>query len=597
MPYPIFEFDFYTYMVNPTSPTTNHMYLIMSIPKNHNGSTLTINPYYTSWDQSIHFTLPDQSQTIHTFMPISNAGWLLAPPTDDIDTSNHPYFMENSGYSGSLDPSYNKYYHSPLGINAGAPVGAPYNINATTVLPYNYIYRALGANGGIRVYLDNTFIGEYTRGSLAAGDYITNLRNNTEKIGTSTTNLSIYPFDRPVIQVDTSLTWSVDSGNSLSISLNDILDSSSNWSITPSLPDGLIFTVVTSSMAEITGTPNGYDVIGTNYTISAANASGYDMQVQININVRDEWITRALVDTADSSVAEAINWTISGDDIVDFSGYIDSQSARRNLINLMFTRSQNSSASTMHSTKADLQLPTFFTKDNIVIHRSNTEIDLATISPDQGVYVPTYYDGETVTFLNTGGLQTVVFTVSGDGVYKYSINDVESEETFVDGEEVLIAGVSFIFGSIGTEGTNNGNICMRCGTPVRTVRGDINIEDLKIGDILVRMDGGQSTICNVIRTINEDPYYYQIPQNYYSANMPYQDVVLSGEHQVQDRCGSWISARSLDGVEKIAMNPGHEYVYNVYTEDYTPMCVAGIAVETVHHNNINIRTRARALRI
>lgn len=592
--YPVFDYDVYAYFVTPSNPDSNHAYFIVGAIGNHSGQTLTVNPYdfaSSNYDLSIHITLPDQSNSIHTFMPVSVAGWLMAPPTDDLSINN-PYYADPSGYSAILDQSYNKYFYTPTGTNTGAPVGAPYNISDANVRPFYMLWDALTDNRGIRLFLDGSLVNTVGYDTLGASDYGVNLKTY-DKINAASTGLDLYPWARTSVRVDTSTNWDISYGDRLDISFSDLLDGSGTWTITPDLPDGLTFNVVTSSMVEITGTPTEYDVEGTTYTINSSNSEG-ESEVNINIAVNDEYIRQALLWNIDTSVTEANTWTIG--ETTDFSGYMQSSNSnsRRTMINLLFSRIQNSNLQTIRTTKTDLGLPGFFTKDNIIVYPNNTTIDLSAMGVDEGVYVPTYNNGETVTFLNVGGLQTVNFTMSGDGIYKYNINGVDGVNTYVDGDQAVIAGVSFIFGSIGTEGTNNGNVCLASGSPIAILKNGnlcyVPIEQLKVNDVLADPDGiVLGKVQNVIRSINEDPWYIKIPKDRYGPNMPFTPVLVSQTHLVQDDSGKWIPATDLTGTEKVPMSKC--YVYNVYADNYTGMCVAGIAAETLHPHNINVHTR------
>lgn len=366
------------------------------------------------------------------------------------------------------------------------------------------------------------------------------------------------------------------------------------WSITPTLPSGL---TIDTSTGEITGTPIVYDVVGTTYTVSAADINNNTDTTTLNIKILDTDASLAMdYGYLDTSVAQMLNVNLPGNISSSLSliniASINNRNQRRSMIRNLFNGTNNTVVNSFRTTKSDLNLPEQFTKNDVIVYRTNQTIDLSGLDPLQGAYSPIYDPGEYVIFLNVGGSQTVKVTALGDGVYNVYINDVDTELTYNDGDEYIIAGVSFIFGSVATEGSNDGGICLTGDANVLTSDGYKYIKDITSECSLP--DGNQ--VNQLVRTVHKDNMYL-IKKDLYGHGQPFKDTILTRDHMIL--C-PWTKvyhkANQLPGIT-IVKHDKPIYVYNIIT--YTPgsMTVNGLTVETLHHNNINAMSRKNIIKL
>jgi hypothetical protein len=367
--------------------------------------------------------------------------------------------------------------------------------------------------------------------------------------------------------------------------------SNASWSITPSLPNGI---VMDPSSGTISGSSDLYDVSGTIYTVTAENLNGsssVDIVLRFQSNETSAASNSGLSDASINDIGN--NWVLPDSSIFGLSGVISSHEnkslVRRNLINLMFSTPRNNSKVVFLTTKEDLSLPETFTKEIIRVYRKDQTIDLATLEPEEGAYSAIYDEGETATFINVGGNQTVIVTANGDGTYSATLDDVETGQVYEDGETHVIAGVSFIFGSVGTEGTNDGFICFKEGLVLQR-NGSKPIEDFKPYDYFLNASGQEVQVKLMIRSICTEPMVL-LPKGCFSLT-PTDDTIVSREHLIQPHgYDKWVKAVDLkEGIEINFTKP--PYVYHILAEgEKTSMIVNGLVSETLDPTNLTALLR------
>lgn len=420
-----------------------------------------------------------------------------------------------------------------------------------------------------------TPIGVATTAAYTGTVYLMGYSDNTPQITPSSVN------NRLVI------------GQSISdISMINTGASAETWSITPTLPQNLTFN---TSTGVISGTPIVYDVVGTTYTVSASDFSNNVDTTTLSIKIMDTDSSLGIdYGYPDTSVAQFLNTslpsTLSSSISLLNIATISNRGQRRSLLRNMFNGLDNSVINSFRTSRTDLNL-TNFTKDDVIVYRPGQIIDLAAIDPSQAAYSPIFDTGDNVTFLNVGGSQTVKVTALGDGSYNVFVNDIDTELTYMDGDEYVIAGVSFIFGSVGTEGTNDGGICITGDAQVLTVNGYVPIQDINNTH---QLPSGQ--IKQLVRSINTKPMYL-VYKDQYGPNKPIRDTVFTEEHMVYtDTTKSYVLACDLPGVKVIPYDKP-VYVYNILTDIHTSMDINGLQVETLNPNNVNALTRGKILKL
>jgi len=375
-------------------------------------------------------------------------------------------------------------------------------------------------------------------------------------------------------------------------------NSPTNWSITPSLT--LINMIMNGTTGEITGTPSE-DITGTTYTITATNNNG-NGTANLTLAVRDSY-TIDMINTASYSVIQTVSAGVFSpvDEstlFTDISAYItpgnnaSTRLQRRTLLNYVMTRSSNNGYQYITSNRASLALPNTYSKDKIRIYRTSTIIDLNDLSGDEGAYVPIGQEGESCTFLNVGGnSNTVMFSANGDNTYNIHGNGVDLGSA-IDGEELILFGVAFYIGSVGTEGTAGDAICFTGDAKVLTKNGEKRIDMVVSGDIIVDHNGRHYDVKDTIHVVNSAKLLIHISKDALSANCPTSDTIVSPEHQILYR-GVWTKAQDLTyypGVREIEPEP-YQYVYHLTLSNGDHMIVNGMIAETLHPDNINVQTR------
>jgi hypothetical protein len=378
------------------------------------------------------------------------------------------------------------------------------------------------------------------------------------------------------------------------VTMTQLSASAEVWSIAPSLPTGLNFDVCTG---DISGTPTVYDVVGTTYTVSGADIDGNEGISTLIIKILDTDSSVGIdYGFPDTSVALMLNTTLpssltSSISLIDIAP-INNYRQRRSMLRNIFNGLNNNTVNSFRTTRADLDLTSEFTKDDIIVYRPNQIIDLATLDPSQGAYSPIYEQGEGVTFLNVGGSQSVEVRALGDGSYNVLLNNVQTELTYGEGEEYIIAGVSFIFGSVGTEGSNDGGICLTGDAQVLTTEGYLSMKKITSTHSLP----GPTPIEQLVRTTHGAEMYL-VSKDVYGHGQPFQDTVFTGEHRVLCPLTKRYHCASDLPLVKVIKYLQPIYVYNIIVHGQTHLMVNGLTVESLSHNNINVQTRRNIVHI
>lgn len=374
--------------------------------------------------------------------------------------------------------------------------------------------------------------------------------------------------------------------------------SAESWQVTPALPDGLS---QSSSTGTITGTPSTINMYSQSYTVSAGNSYGSDT-VNITLRVGDSYLYSldTLPGYTETVISDINQLQVSGTDLLDISSYMidNSGTRRRHLIDTIHSRSQNASYNYFRATRADLQLPSTYTRDTIRVYRKGTTIDLNDLSGDEGAYSSIGLSGESCTFLNVGGNgNDVVFVANGDTTYNITYNDVDIG-TGTDGEEIVIAGVAFYLGSVGTEGTAGDTICFTGDAEVLTPDGNVPIKDITRGQTIIT-DSGPTNVMYAVRVVNESPVLVTINKDSLGLNYPTCTTTITPEHSIMLSDGTWKKAQDLISVNGISYTPAtpYQFVYHITTEHNSTMIVNGLRVETLDTRNINVYTRTNNINI
>lgn len=369
------------------------------------------------------------------------------------------------------------------------------------------------------------------------------------------------------------------------------------WAVGPTLPTGLS---IDASTGTITGTPTVIDIVPVQYTICGENNIGNDT-ASITLSVVDSYIVDLSGDTGYTvSDLSAINHlTVSGSGMIDISLYLpdNTPERRRHLVDMILSRSQNSSKSHFKTPRMSLGLTSNYTKNVIRVYQKGWTIDLNDLSGDEGAYCTINAEGEICTFMNVGGNgNTAVFTANGDSTYGITYNGVDVG-TGNDGDELAIGGVAFYLGSVGTEGTAGDSICFTGDAMVMTNKGEIPIRDIKVGQQILGGDGKEYPVNHHIRVVNASPYLIRIEKGTFGNNTPNRDTTITPEHKILvdiDQKGlMWYKAEDLlhiNGVSVIYPNV-YTYVYHISVKNGEIMIVNGLCAETINPQNVNIQTR------
>lgn len=405
-------------------------------------------------------------------------------------------------------------------------------------------------------------------------------------------------LSKPEITISGGSTHILTKDNPALISVS-ATNSPTSWSITPALTD----ISMNTSTGEISGMPITFDISGTTHVITATNADGAGT-ANLTIMVRDGYIND-MIDNAVYSVAETVSaasLSIASEStiITDISAYIPNNNnglKRSSLLKMILSRPDNSGYQFITSTRDSLKLPTVFTKNKIRVYRNNTTIDLTDLSGDEGAYIPIRSIGDTGTFLNVGGNgNTLIFTANGDNTYDISGNGSDLGSA-TDGDEIILYGVSFYVGSVGTEGTAGDAICLTGDALVTTPSGDKRIDQISRGDSILLNDGTEHIVHHAIRVVTND-ILVKISANALDTGVPNRDTVMTQEHMLFYK-DVWYRAGDLlflKGVSAIKSQP-YQYVYHIDSKTSDTMVVNNIIMETIDRDNINVHTRNNKINI
>lgn len=85
--------------------------------------------------------------------------------------------------------------------------------------------------------------------------------------------------------------------------------------------------------------------------------------------------------------------------------------------------------------------------------------------------------------------------------------------------------------------------CFMKGTEILTLKGEMLVENLKIGDIIITGENKQVPIVNIIKTVlktkHEKYYPVEIPRHYFDINVPNKNTYLTKYHAIKIKNG-WI---------------------------------------------------------
>lgn len=380
----------------------------------------------------------------------------------------------------------------------------------------------------------------------------------------------------------------------ISINVTDM--SATAWSMS-SLPSGLTYD---SSTGIITGTPTEFELEGIDVDITADNSYGTSTQITIAFLVLDQYISALdQLGVPIENIGALQETAINTSSVLDLSGYsISTSTQRRSIIDMLHTRPQNLSVPYFNTLRSDLNLTTNYTRDYLRVYQKGQTVNLNDLSGDEGAYCTINAAGETCTFENVGGNgNVVVFTANGDSTYSLTYNDIDIGSG-TEGEELIIGGVAFYLGSVGTEGTAGATICFTGDALVKTPNGPVPIKEITRGqEIMCGRD--VAIVDQAVRVVNASPTLITIEKDALGTNYPNRKTTTTPEHKILCRDGIWHQAGDLlaiDGVESIQSNP-NTYVYHLSVKDKQYMSVNGLSVETLDRNNINLQSRNHVINI
>lgn len=364
------------------------------------------------------------------------------------------------------------------------------------------------------------------------------------------------------------------------------------FTISPSLPSGLS---ISSSTGTISGTPTAIVVSFATHTITATNSGGTDT-VDVSLRVHDSYITAALSAGNSASVTNNANGTVLPSSIsstVTLNSSLSDESTestkrtkRRTLLDVVFTRSNNSARSVFKTTKEELGFDSSFTKDNLLVYKNNQTIDMNAVDTSLGVYANIYGSGETATFLNVGGSQTVVFTAGGDGTYTATLDGESTGETYSAGSSYDIAGYTWTMGSVYTEGEAAGNVCLGKNTDILTSKGYVAIPKIN-KQHKVMADGRKTRVYCLVKRTNPTEIMVQFDTHSVDFNIPYKTTIMTMNHGVMYK-GKWYMAKDLVNnttIRLIKVNKKHQFIYNVLLNEKRAIYANGMIVESLDPTN------------
>lgn len=441
-------------------------------------------------------------------------------------------------------------------------------------------------------------IGEYpyADGCWNVYNYATTSRTISERV----------PYYLSIPDISTASTnVTVSFGQTLSLSVNTPTDRTNTGVVSRTYPlTGFNMTSSGPDNNVFGGSATGLDLSGTAYTLVASNVYGSSQPLYVTVRmVSDDTDALSLLGYSDTSIMDMYNVSIPGGDneVNDFSGYIAANDTetnkrikRRSLLNVVWANSDKIGLPYFVTTKGALKLGSNYTQDTIRVYRASDTVNLADVS-GYAIYTPLYHNGDRFTFNNVGGSDTVEFSAKGAGTYDVSYN-TSDYGTVNEGETVILGGVEFYIGSVGTEGTAGDQICFAGDAMVLLDRGEVKITDIKPGDQLMQPDGTLRSVTRLIRVFNTAGYILRVPKGSISHGVPNRLTSVTPEHTLYVD-GDMIKAEQLIRKIKVVDNPP-SFVYNIQSDDpEAVMIVNGIISETIDHNNINVHTRDPKRRI
>lgn len=201
-----------------------------------------------------------------------------------------------------------------------------------------------------------------------------------------------------------------------------------------------------------------------------------------------------------------------------------------------------------------------------------------------GAYANIYESGETATFLNAGGSQTVIFTAGGDGTYTATIDAISTGITYSEGNTYFLAGLNWTMGSVYTEGVSNSNICFAEGTLILTTKGFKRIEKIT-NDDEIRFGNFTFPVHCSIKSMNLTGHMVLFTEKSLTPQIPFMKTYVSCNHKVY--CdGKWKPAIEFVNKKTIKLiKTGNIPVYNILAKDHYSMIANGMIVETLDPQN------------
>ncbi|SHK21857.1 Hint domain-containing protein [Shimia gijangensis] len=278
-------------------------------------------------------------------------------------------------------------------------------------------------------------------------------------------------------------------------------------------------------------------------------------------------------------------------------------------------------------------------------YRSNSSNDFIEVAIDEGtdvsgIQIVVYNPSGTVRSINDIGdyqgtmLGKDVYSLSGVGVFKEGAIALVQDGTVIDfisfDNEVTATGgpadglTSTQIGSTGnnqntsvqldengnwTTGTlNEGTIpCFLAGTKIATKRGEVAVEDLRPGDMVVVRDGGFApirwigSVCTNARGgLFEQNAPIRIPRGSMGRNMPARDLYVSPNHRIWMRDASFevvfaeqevlIPAKHLvgwSGIQQVNYVPEPEYFHLLF-DNHQIIMSDGMLTESFHPGEVTM---------
>lgn len=260
--------------------------------------------------------------------------------------------------------------------------------------------------------------------------------------------------------------------------------------------------------------------------------------------------------------------------------------------------------------KQDLEMPSTFTKDKVVVFKQGQIIDKRTLQDDEGFYislekghyVSIQLKKRMVTFRRLDTCEdryilelnnyTDVKISKRKGCNFFNVTNIKTKyqfltnefQYFIDEDEIAIDEQSFIIGSI-TEGDsieNDIDICLLENTKIKTDQGWILIKNIsKINTI------NNYKIVGYTKGFYKHNYIVKIEKNAFGINLPNQDLLITPEHSLYIMNKFILAGRLANNkkIKKIYFIPYTSemgYVYNLLFKEWLVINANNIAVETLH---------------